>query len=219
MIFVNFKAYAEGTGEKALALGKIIAEVAASTQIKIIPVVSATDIRELTQAINCEVWAQTISPEEFGAHTGAILPEAVFEDGARGTFLNHSENRFTNFAQLELAVKRAKEVGLKTLIFAVDLAELSNILPLKPDYVSYEPPEFIGNPTVSVASAQPEIISQAVEIAKTVGIPLIVGAGIHSEQDIRTSLQLGAAGVAVARDIVTAPDPRVELIDLTEGFK
>ncbi len=219
MIFINFKTYKEGSGERALVLGKIIEEVATTTQIKIIPVVQATDIRELTQKIKCEVWAQNINPAEFGAHTGAILPEAVWEDGARGTFLNHSENKFADFNQLEKANLRAKEVGLKTLIFASDLEELKRILPLKSDYVAYEPPEFIGSATVSVASAQPEIISRAVEIAKGFGIPLIVGAGIHSARDVRTSLQLGAAGVAVASDVVKAVDPRVQLIDLTEGYK
>ena len=97
MIFINFKTYQETTGQNALQLVKVLEETAHETQIKIIPVVAATDIKEAVLSTKLEVWTQKIDPVEFGAHTGAILPEAVLEDGAVGTFLNHSENRFSNF--------------------------------------------------------------------------------------------------------------------------
>ena len=93
------------------------------------------------------------------------------------------------------------------------------ICSLNPNYVAYEPPELIGSLTTSVAQAQPEIITQAHEIANAAGTPLIVGAGVHSREDVKKSLELGAVGVAVASDIVTAKDPRKEILDLVEGFK
>jgi triosephosphate isomerase len=68
---------------------------------------------------------------EFGAHTGFTLPEAVFEDGAMGTFLNHSEHKFESFEKLKEAHDRARKVGLKTLVFAADLSELKKILSQK----------------------------------------------------------------------------------------
>jgi triosephosphate isomerase len=219
MIFINFKTYEEGSGRNALKLVGVLNEVACQTQVKIIPVVQATDIREVVGSTKLEVWTQTIDPVSHGAHTGAILAEAVFEDGAKGTFLNHSEARFVNFEEIKMAVERANQVGLKTLVFAKDLGELRQVSQLKPTYVAYEPPELIGSTTISVTEARPEIISQSVEIAKSFGIPLIVGAGVHSQNDIKKSLQLGAAGVAVATDIVKAQDPKRELLDLTEGFK
>ena len=97
MIFVNFKTYKEGSGEKAIDLVKIIEGVSEETQIKIIPAVQATDIKEIVRGSKLEIWAQNVDPEDYGAHTGAILPEAVFEDGALGTFLNHSEKKLLNF--------------------------------------------------------------------------------------------------------------------------
>src|SRR3989344_1245737 len=141
MIFVNFKTYEQGTGAAALALVTILEEVAHDTQIKIIPVVQASDIKEVIQLSKLEVWTQHVDFIEYGAHTGAILPEAVFEDGAAGTFLNHSENKFESISSLEKAHKRAQEVGLKTLIFAGNIEELEQVIELKPTYVSYEPPE------------------------------------------------------------------------------
>lgn len=219
MIFVNFKTYESGTGEKALILSKIIEEVSRETGLKIIPVVQVTDIKEIVSAVSIEVWTQKIDPVEFGAHTGSIIPEAVFEDGAIGTFLNHSENRFNDFETLAKAHDRAKEVGLKTLIFAKDLDELTKVSSLKPSYISYEPPELVGSKDISVATAKPEIIEKASEISKSTGIPLVVGAGVHTFLDVKKCLELGSVGIAVASDIMNAIDPRKELLDLVEGFK
>ncbi|MFZ3301544.1 MAG: triose-phosphate isomerase [Microgenomates group bacterium] len=219
MIFLNFKTYESGTGDTALAMSKIVEEVSLLTDIKIIPVVQTSDIREIVSNIAIEVWTQKIDPVTYGAHTGSILPESVLEDGARGTFLNHSENRFVDFETLKKAHDRAREVGLKTLVFAKDIKELEKVCSLKPDYISYEPPALIGSKDKSVASAEPEIIAKAVEISKKSGIPLIVGAGVHSEEDVRTCIELGAMGIAVASDVMMANNPRAELLDLVEGFK
>lgn len=219
MIFVNYKAYEEGTGKRALSLTKTIEDVARETQIKIVPVVQATDIKEIVESTTLEVWTQKIDAVEPGAHTGAIIAEYILEDGASGTFLNHSEARFVSFDELAKASDRAKSVGLKTLIFAKDLEELKNICSLSPTYVAYEPPELIGSISTSVAQAEPEVISKAVEIAKSASLPLIVGAGVHEMFDVKKSLELGATGIAVATDIVKAQNPRDELLDLIEGFK
>lgn len=219
MIFVNFKTYQEGTGERAVELAKIMEEVSVATQIKLIPVVQAEDVREAVQSVHLEVWTQHVDPVEYGAHTGSIIAEAVKEDGATGTFLNHSEHKFADFEGLKKAHERAKSAGLKTLIFAGDLSELQKIISLKPDFVSYEPPELVGSQTTSVAREKPEVIADAVKIAKSLSLPLIVGAGIKSEDDIRKSLELGASGFAIASSIVKAQDPKKELLDLIKGYE
>ena len=219
MIFLNYKTYEAGTGQKAVELTKTVELIAHQSQIKIIPVVQPMDIKEIALVSTLEIWTQKIDAIDFGAHTGSILPEAVLEDGAMGTFLNHSENKFSGFEDLAKAHDRAREVGLKTLIFAKDISELTKIASLRPDYISYEPPELIGSHDVSVATAKPEIIAQASEISRKSGIPLIVGAGVHSYNDVKKCLELGAVGVAVASDVMKSEDPKKELLDLVEGFK
>ncbi len=219
MIFVNFKAYKEGSGEEALALAKTLESVSTDSNIKIIPCVNAIDLKEVSTNLSLEVWAQNIDPDSYGAHTGSVLAEEILEASAKGTLLNHSEHKFQNFDDLKSANQKALELGLKTLIFAGSLEELTKICELSPTYASYEPAELIGSTTASVATAQPEIIAKAVEITKRVGIPLIVGAGIHSQDDIRKSRELGAVGVAVATNIVKAQDPKKALMELVEGFK
>ncbi len=219
MIFVNFKTYEQGTGENALALVKVLEQVATRTQVKVVPVLQATDIKEAVVNTKLEVWTQHVDPFKTGPHTGYVIPEAVYEDGAIGTFLSHSEDKFKKFEDLKKAVSRAKEVGLRTLIFAGDLSELKKIIKLKPTYVAYEPPELVGSKTTSVTESKPGIVVKAVEKARQAGIPLVVGAGIKSGEDVRKSVEYGAVGVAVASHIVTAREPEKELLELAEAYK
>ncbi len=219
MIFLNFKTYKKGTGRSALELATVVEGVVEQARIKIIPVVQTVDLREVASLARLEVWVQKIDAVDFGAHTGSTLPEAVYEAGARGTFLNHSESKIGDIELLGKFVDRATEAGLKTLVFASGLEELKKVLALKPSFVSYEPPELIGSRRGSVVSEKPEVVSAAVELSRSQGIPLVVGAGIHSGEDIRSSLKLGASGFAVSSDILKAEDPRAELMDLVEGYK
>ncbi len=218
MIFVNFKTFEEGSGQKALNLVRILEEVAVETQQKIIPVVQVIDAEEVVNATKLEVWIQHIDPISYGPYTGWALPEEVARIGIRGVFLNHSEHKFVSWDDLAKAVARCKEVDLKTLVFAGNLEELEKVLSLGSTYASYEPPELIGSTETSVATGHPDIIAKASELAKARETPLIIGAGIHSREDVKRSLELGAVGVAVATDIVKAEDPKKELLDLVEGF-
>ena len=218
MIFINFKTYQEASGARALSLVSIIEDVALSSQIKIIPVVQVIDLREIVAKTKLEVWVQKIDPVTYGANTGSILPEELVLSGVRGTFLNHSENKISDFEKLKSTIEKAKEVNLKTLVFCSSLEELEQNKVLNPDFLAYEPSELIGG-TISVATSQPDIIAKAAVITKEAGIPLVVGAGINSREDIKKSLELGAVGVAVASHIVKSQNPRGSLMDLTEGFK
>ena len=219
MIFINFKTYEESSGERAVSLIQALEAASTESQIKIIPVVGALDAEKVVNSTKLEVWLQHIDPIVFGAHTGWILPEAVARAGISGVFLNHSEHKFTDFESLRKANETALQANLKTLIFAGDIDELKNITALTPTFVAYEPPELVGSTTNSVARAQPEIISQAVEIARENGLPLVVGAGVSSMEDIKKSVELGAVGVAIATAVVKAPDPKAKLLELVEGFK
>jgi len=219
MIFVNYKTFEESSGPKALILTKILEEVAHASQVKIIPVVQIIDAEAVIAGTTLEVWIQHVDPLSYGPHTGWTLPEEAAKVGVSGVFLNHSEHKFNDFEALQVANEKALSANLKTLIFAGSLDELNKITGLTPTYVAYEPPELVGSTTTSVARAQPEIISQASEITRSAGLPLIVGAGVSSMEDVKKSLELGAVGMAVATAVVKATDPKAKLLELTEGFK
>lgn len=218
MIFVNYKTYEESSGENAISLTKILESVAHEVQVKIIPVVQIMDVEKVVESTSLEVWVQHIDPLNYGAHTGWVGPEEVAKTGASGVFLNHSEHKFDTIDSLYTAVEKSMSANLKTLVFAGDLNELKKIVGLAPTYVAYEPPELVGSTTTSVTEAKPEVISQAVEVARAAGIPLVVGAGIHSTEDIRKSIELGAVGFAIATNIVKAEDPKSALKNLAQGF-
>lgn len=219
MIFVNYKTYEESSGDKALALTRQIEEASTESQIKIIPVVQALDVERILSSTKLEVWIQHLDPVDFGAHTGWIPPEEAASLGVSGVFLNHSEHKFANFDDLKNVNEIALSANLKTLIFAGSIDELKNVVSLSPTFVAYEPPELVGSTTNSVARAQPEIISQAVEIAREMSLPLVVGAGVSTIEDVRKCVELGSVGVAIATAVVKAPDPKAKLFELVEGFK
>lgn len=214
MIFVNFKTYKQGTGEKAVELAKICQQVEKETSVKIIPVVQVTDIFRFFGS-GIEVWTQHLDSIEYGQNTGQILPEAVLEAGAKGTLLNHSENKLPKEVIGE-TIKRCRELKIKVLVCAESIEEGKEIAEFKPDFIAYEPPEFIGSRMTSVASARPEIIKDFINLIP--GIPILVGAGVHSREDIRVVCELGAAGVLVATDVVLAQNSKKELLDLAGGF-
>ncbi len=215
MIFVNFKTYDQGTGQDALKLAKICQAVEKKTSIKIIPLVQLADTFRLFSQ-NFEVWAQHVDNINFGPNTGQVLPQAVVEAGAKGTLLSHSENRLP-VEVIKETIKRCQALKLKTLVCADNLEEAKVVAESKPDFLAYEPPEFIGSRTESVASAKPEVIKDFVVGIKKV--PVLVGAGVHSQKDVKVALKLGAKGILVATDVVLAKDPQKELIDLARGFK
>jgi triosephosphate isomerase len=215
VIFINFKTYQEATGKKALELAKACQAVAKEASVEIVPIVQAVDIFRLANA-GFKVWAQHVDDIEYGPNTGQILPEAVLAAGAKGTVLNHSENKLPA-EMVKTTLVRCQVIGLKTLVFAASIEEAEELVAGKPDFLAYEPPEFIGSRTASVASAKQGVIKEFVDKIKTV--PILVGAGIHSRKDVETSLRLGAKGVLVASDVVLAENPKKELLDLTKGFK
>ena len=217
MIFVNFKTYAESSGENGLKLLSIISEVCETSSVQVIPVVQAVDLTSAVAQTKIPIWVQNIDAITYGAHTGGVLPEEVKRIGAVGTCLNHSEHKLDS-SQIATHIGRAKEVGLRTLVFAGGIEELGLVLSMDPDFASYEPPELVGSTTTSVSQAKPEVISQAAQICHSAGIPLIVGAGIHSTEDVRVAVQRGAVGVAVATDIVKSVDPKKSLLELLAGF-
>ena len=209
---MNFKTYEEGTGEKALALAKICQEVEKETEIKIFPVVQAADIYRLASQ-GLTVWAQHIDDINFGPNTGLILPQAIAGAGAKGTLLNHSENKLP-VEVVGSIIERTK--GLGFLVCAESLDEAQRIAEFKPDLIAYEPPELIGG-DIAVSSAKPEIISDFTREIKE--IPVLVGAGIHGQEDVKKSLKLGAVGILVSSAVVLAKDQRKTLTDLAQGFK
>jgi len=215
VIIVNFKAYKEAAGKNAVKLAKICENVAKESKVNISVAVQAADIERVARAVSIPVLAQHVDAIEPGPYTGWTLAESVRDAGAMGSLLNHSELKLPP-AMLVRAMKRLRKLDLISVVCADNPSEEQSLVGFKPDMLAVEPPELIGG-KVSVSSAHPEIITQSVKLAKD--IPLLVGAGIHTTEDVRVALKLGAKGILVASGVVLAKDQRKALLALVNGFK
>ena len=211
---VNFKTYKEATGYKATGLARICKRVMEDTGIRIVAVPQVADLRNCIET-GAECWVQHVDPVVQGKNTGWITVEDVEEAGAFGTILNHSEHKLP-WELLEKTMSLIAGMAFQGCICADSLEEAVKCAKLKPNYISYEPPEFIGSSDKSVSSERPDVIEQVV---KAVDYPVLVGAGVHSAEDIKTAIRLGAKGVLISSDIVLSDGPENELRKLAEGFK
>jgi triosephosphate isomerase (TIM) len=197
---VNFKTYKQG--KQILELAKKIEKV----DKNIIVGIQASDIEEIAKETKLIVYAQHVDNLQKGRNTGFVIPESVKADGAKGTFLNHSEHRL-KLDVIRKTILRCKRIRLKTAVFASNLEEAKKIERFHPDILIIEPPELVAG-KISVSSAKPELISK---ISDTIKRNFLVGAGIHSRKDVEIALKLGASGIAVSSSIMKAKNPTAEL--------
>lgn len=201
MILVNFKSYQETRGEGAIKYAQICQEVAEETGVEIIPVVRAIDAYRIKKEIGVKIYLQEPIEGAVGVAAGALV--------------NHSDHRLKPGTTRQL-LKNWPE-GFEAIVCFSTLGQLEKwARRLKPSYLAYEPKELIGNREKSVASEYAETIKKIVGLVSPT--PVLVGAGIHSGEDVKIALKMGARGILVATDIIKAEDPKRELKELAEAF-
>ncbi len=217
VIVVNFKLYEQASGKNGLNLAKIIDTVSKETGASIAVAVNPLDFKMIKNSVDMPVFLQHVDAVEFGAKTGRINVELAKEHGIDGILINHSERRMT-IADIEYLVHRAKIVGVNTIVCTNNAKVSAAIAALSPDFIAMEPPELIGG-DVSVSRARPEAITETIKIVNSVNpVPVLVGAGVKTGDDVKKAIELGAKGVLIASGIAKANDPRKAIIDLVQGL-
>ena len=206
-LVVNFKGYAQSTGDAAVELAAKIS--GASKKIILAP--QFFDIREISKLGN-PVFAQHVDPVSYGSRTGRVVPEAIRLAGGVGSLINHSEHRM-HLDDIKKAVERCREAGLQSLVCVPDIGTEKKVVGFGPDMVAIEPPKLIGS-GISVSKARPELIEDAV--ANSGGIELLCGAGISTAEDVRAAVRLGARGVLVASAIVKSESPEKLALEMVK---
>ncbi len=206
-IILNFKTYAESTGDYGLLLARTAQKVADNTKANIIICPQIPELANTARETKIPNFSQHADANKAGAFTGHITLESLKAAGAKGTLLNHSEKKL-NAKDVKTACARAQELGLETIVCAATVEEGVQLADCNPTAIAVEPPELIGR-GISVSTAKPEIVSDAVKKikAKNPGILVIVGAGISNAQDVEKAIELGADGVLLASAYVKASDP------------
>ena len=217
IIIVNFKGYKEAIGEKAVYLARIAEKVSLETGVTVAVAPQYVDIFRITSEVSLPVFAQHIDPVVPGSCTGHVVAEAVKEAGAVGTLINHSEKRLI-LADIDAIIRRAKGVGLVTVVCSNNPEVSAAVAALNPDMVAVEPPELIGT-GIPVSKAKPEVVSGTVNVVKRVSPDVVVlcGAGISSGEDVEAALKLGTKGVLLASGVVKSKDPKKVLLEMAEA--
>ncbi len=212
-VVLNFKTYMEGSGENAVKLALIAEKVQKKTGVNVIVCVETTYLEEVAKRVKIPVFAQHTDYEKPGKSTGHIVPEQLLTINVRGSILNHSEDRI-DIKRIEQTIIRLKELDMTSIVCvkdAIETKKVANFKVIRPTFIAVEPPELIGG-EVSISSAKPEIIPKAVKMCNN--IPLLVGAGIKSNEDMKIALKNGAKGVLLASHFVLSKDPEKFLMDL-----
>ena len=217
-ILVNFKAYPEALGLRAVELANACARVAEDTGHSLAVAPSAFDLALVAKSVRVPVFAQHLDPQEAGKSTGWVPPEAALAAGAVGTIVNHSERKVA-WEEMRDLVKKCRTLGLEVVACADDVAEAETAAKLGPEFLAIEPPELIGG-TVSVTTAKPEAITRAVERIRATNpkVQVLCGAGVKTGRDVAKALELGTVGVLLASGVVKAKDSGKVLRDLAKGL-
>ncbi|MFC2134059.1 triose-phosphate isomerase [Bacteroidota bacterium] len=217
VIIVNFKTYAKGTGREADTLAQACEKVAHETGKNIAIAIEEVDLHRVSSLVDIPVLSEHLDPIEPGPHTGHNLPQALKDNGAVGTLLNHSEDRF-RIDKLNESIDIAKDLGLFTVVCANDSETAEAVAAFSPDMIAVEPPELIGG-DVSVSTAKPEVITDTIEKVKRIAdIPVLCGAGVKTAEDVKIALHLGAQGILIASGIVKAHNPEKALRELADAL-
>ena len=214
IVILNFKTYLESTGINALNLAKTCEKVSKETGINFAIAPQALDVYRLSQEVEIPVLTQHIDPITPGGHTGDILIDCAKEAGAKGTLINHSEQRM-KLADIDEVIQKTKENNLINVVCTNNVNTSAAAATLNPDFIAVEPPELIGS-GIPVSQAEPEVVEGTVATVKNINssIKVLCGAGISTGDDMKAAIDLGAEGVLLASGIIKASNQEKALLDL-----
>ncbi len=214
---MNFKAYIEATGKKAVELARVAGEVSREKGVVIAVAPQFTDIRPVAELSGVPVFSQHIDPVKPGAYTGHVLADAVRSSGAVGTLLNHSERRI-KVSEIEESVDLARDAGLLSLVCANTSGVSAAVAAFNPSMIAVEPPELIGT-GVAVSKAKPELITNTLKRIRTgnQNVRVLCGAGVSTPEDVSKAIELGTEGVLVASSVVKNHNPQELLGQMAEA--
>lgn len=213
-IIVNFKAYREVEGDRAIRLSRLIQKVSTENGVPMAVCPPHLSLGVVSRMLEIPVYAQSVDPLPPGPGTGYVTPSMLHSTDVRGTLVNHSEHRIPR-EDVSTVVQMCGEVGLDVCVCAETTEEAVAMAEFHPAMIAVEPPGLIGG-DVSVTSADPGIVSGTVDsvIAVDPDIAVYCGAGVKTGDDVRTAMDLGAHGVLLASGVVKSKDPEAVLRDL-----
>jgi triosephosphate isomerase len=213
---VNFKSYV--WGREALKLARKMEEIAQESSVYLCAIPQIVDISLIAKETKVPVFSPHLDSLTPGRGTGRVLPEAVKEAGAVGVLLNHSEYNLP-LDVISKTMKRAREVGLISMVASNSPQEAEAIAVLGPEVIISEPSSRIG--TLRSVGRDKEFVMQSIKRVKNVNPKIIVlcGAGVSSRKDVEALVELGVEGTGASRAIFEAEAPARILAEMVEGLE
>lgn len=217
--FFEFGPKAYLYGEDMLAYARHADALAVEFGVDIVVSPQLCDIRLIASACkNIKVFAQHMDGIPVGRGMGMALPEALREAGARGALLNHSERRMT-LAELEAALRRAKEVEFITLVCADSPEQAAAIAHLSPDALIVESPMLIGGGGRGDDDAEAIRATNRLVAAVDPTIKILHAAGIANAGDVHRVIAAGSDATGSTSGIVKAADPFAMMRDMIAAVR
>ena len=202
--FFEFGPKAYLYGKQLLELVKAMDDYAIEFDVDVVIDPQTTDINLLANNTKrVHIYGQHMDTIKPGRGMGTILPEALKEAGAIGVLPNHAEHKMT-LKDVELAIQRADEVGLATMVCTDTLEEMKAVAGLAPNII-------VAEPTALIGTGQPSSMDYVLDSINTIkainpDIMVLQGAGISNGQDVYNVIRAGAEATGSSSGIVKAPD-------------
>jgi triosephosphate isomerase len=158
-----------------------------------------------------------MDPIPTGRGMGTVLPEALKEWGAQGTLLNHVEKRLS-LTDIELAIHRARELGLMSMVCADNPEQAAAVAVFSPDIIVAESPDLIGGERGAGDNA---VIAETNRRIHAIDpkIRILNAAGIKTAKDVYDIIASGAEGSGSSSAIALAEDPFRMFHDMVEAVR
>ena len=192
-------------GETLLNIAKGLDELAKKYDVDVVLDVPDTEIFNIARNVErVHVYSQHMDSLPIGKGMGKSLPEALKAAGAVGVMLNHAERKLT-LEEIELAIKRADEVGLATMVCADSIEEVKAIAKLGPNILVAEPTELIG----TGKPADKEYVDAVIKAIKEINPDILPfpSAGISKGQDCYNIIKAGSSASGCSSAIAKAENP------------
>ena len=211
---INFKNYAEVSGEKSIALAKTIESVSKNHGIEIVLAPPQPCLALVTQNVPLPVICQHLDVGEFGQTTGFFIAEMAKSYGAQGSLINHSEHKLPAETVANL-VQILRRLDMISIVCAQTVEEVAMLAEFSPDFIAIEPPELIGSGK-AVSKENPAIITNSISAAEDHShtTKVICGAGITDKSDVAAAIDLGAEGILVSSGVIKAQSWYDKMSDL-----
>lgn len=215
---VNPKSYLYG--DDAMKMAKISDKLAKKYDIDCIFTGQLVDLPEIARETDhLIITAQHMDSLKPGRGMGHVLPEALLNQGIKAVVLNHAEKPLT-IAELDATIKRAKEVGLLTIVCSDTVEQCKAIAELNPDVMICEPDSLIGTGSIS----NEDYIKSTTEAVRSVNPDILImqAAGVSTGKDVENIMKLGADGTGGTSGIIKAPsweDKISEMMSALVKFK